>query len=600
MKEIRTIFLLLFLGTTSVAQTIHSAYISQQRISTFEISADFFLLASNADSNLQGNDFKATISCPLSGKEIELTGLTLVKKEANAISCLTSQDLWRYQFQKSINLDDNEFLSIKSCCNLRLDLQVCCRDNKINTINNISNSKLYVFTEFENCGSSINKSSVLSSRNTMAMACANSPFYFNIDASDLTEYDSLSFEMASPLTDKSSSVTYVTGLSEKSPLKIYDPTGKGIINPTSNPPIGFFLNSSIGDIIFTPTKPDEKSAMAIVIVEWRTDGSGKKIQVGKTHMELGVQVSTCPGNNPPIIDGPYLYNVCEGTRLCFNVTTDDKVKVPPPPLPKPDPDTVTIKWNRGIPDATFTVTNPTALHQTGKFCWTPDVDMSSKLPYSFIVTARDDYCPLNALNVRAFTIRVNSKPQGRRDYYQVSDSQHRISYIDASRVPPISLNIMRQLRDSSGNILLNRAEGHFASTGSSISTNSNDTLVLNRKGIYIIQTTVTNSPGGCTTNYFDTLSHYSLNSPTFDKTKLLLYPNPADDKVNFGVKIGAGNTQPTLFLDKLTVIDNLGKIVLEASNTNQIITKDLPPGIYMVAVVSDGQTYLAKLTILHP
>ena len=74
----------------------------------------------------------------------------------------------------------------------------------------------------------------------------------------------------------------------------------------------------------------------------------------------------CPGNNPPIIKGKFTTTVCEGSQICYAITTEDKVKVPPPPLPKPDPDTVTIKWNRGIPGATFTVQNAKALNQSAK------------------------------------------------------------------------------------------------------------------------------------------------------------------------------------------------------------------------------------------
>ena len=40
----------------------------------------------------------------------------------------------------------------------------------------------------------------------------------------------------------------------------------------------------------------------------------------------------------------------------------------------------TISWNKGIPGATFTVTNPTARLQTGRFCWTPGAGQASNLP----------------------------------------------------------------------------------------------------------------------------------------------------------------------------------------------------------------------------
>jgi hypothetical protein len=124
---------------------------------------------------------------------------------------------------------------------------------------------------------------------------------------------------------------------------------------------------------------------------------------------------SCPDNNPPIVNGPYEYKTCEGVQLCFNVTTDDKVFTPPPPATAPPPDTVTATWNRGIPGATFSIINPTARLQTGRFCWTPPKGSASDLPYTFTVTARDNACPLNAVTVRSFRVTVKHTAEANRN-----------------------------------------------------------------------------------------------------------------------------------------------------------------------------------------
>ena len=597
MKTIQTLLCALLFCLSSQAQTIHSAYITQERISDFEIKANFFLLVSKSDSNFKSSDFTANISCPSSGKVIEITGLNQIDKKAKPITCSDSDNVWQFHFQKTVNLNDSKFLSLKNCSNLRLDLQTCCRDSNINTIDNNSNSKVFVYTEFVNSGSNSNKNSVELSSIPLISACLNTPYYLNLGAFDAVEYDSLSFELSSPLEGSSQEITYNSGLSSTSPIKNYDPTGQGKINPNSNPPIGFFLDSSTGDIIFTPTKQDQKSTMAVLIVEWRSDSSGKMIPVGKTHFEIGSMINTCAGNNPPIIDGPLVYEVCAGEQLCFNITSDDKRLVPPPPAPPPPPDTVTLKWNRGIPGATFTIINPNALHQTGRFCWIPEVENANVLPYTFTVTARDNFCPLNLTTVRAFSIKVHAKPEGDSKLNRISGNQYTLDYSDSSHVIPTSQKINLQLRDSTGSLLVDASIAHFASSGAFTSNKAIDTVVINKNGTYIIQTTVTNYPGTCPASMFDTLSHYSLGSPPFINNELILYPNPANEFVNFGVRIGAQTQLPNLFMDEVTLFNHLGQIVLEKYNAKYIDINHIAAGIYILHGRYNNQIYTGKLVV---
>jgi len=599
MKTIQTFLCALFLCLSSQAQTVHSAYITQERISDFEIKANFFLLVSKSDSNFKNSDFTANISCPATGKVIEITGLNQIDKKSKPVSCSESDNVWQFHFQKTVNLDDSKFLSLKNCFNLRLDLQVCCRDSNLNTIDNSNNSKFYVFTELVNSGSNINENSVQLTSIPLISACLNTPYFLNLGAYDAFEYDSLSFKLSSPLEGNSQAITYKSGLSSTSPLKIYDPTGQGKINPHSNPPVGFFLDSLTGDIIFTPIKQDQKSTMALLIGEWRPDSSGKMTQVGKTLVEIGSVINTCPGNNPPIINGPFTHEVCAGEIICFFITSDDKVKVPPPPATPPAPDTVTLKWGRGIPSATFTIMNPKELHQTGRFCWTPKVEEANVLPYSFTVTARDNFCPLNLTTVRAFSVKVHAQPDGDSKLNRISGTQYIIDYLDSSHVKPTSQKINLFLRDSAGNQIFNPNIAHFSSTGSSNSTKASDTIVINKNGTYIVQTTITNYPGACPTDLYDTLSHYSLGSPPFSNNVLVLYPNPANEIVHFGVRIGAQSQLPNLLLEEITLFDNLGQIVLKQNDANYINVKYISPGLYLIHGRHNNQDYRGKLVVVR-
>ncbi|PCJ66577.1 MAG: hypothetical protein COA58_06260 [Bacteroidetes bacterium] len=74
----------------------------------------------------------------------------------------------------------------------------------------------------------------------------------------------------------------------------------------------------------------------------------------------------------------------------------------------PEPDSVRISWDHTIPGSSFTVLNTTDRFQTGRFCWQTSPSDSSNLPYSFIISAKDNACPINAVTLRTFRIRVSS------------------------------------------------------------------------------------------------------------------------------------------------------------------------------------------------
>ena len=275
-------------------------------------------------------------------------------------------------------------------------------------------------------------------------------------------------------------------------------------NANANPPIGLTLDPESGDLIFTPVKCNEVTVAVLQVNEWRKDSTGKYQVIGVTRRDMQFVTKVCPDNNPPIINGPYSYNVCAGEKICFNVTTDDKVYTPPAPLPKPPPDTVTISWNRGIPGASFTVVDPKALHQTGRFCWTPLENQASDLPYQFTVTARDDACPLNSVSVRSFRVLVKQRAEAERNIDTLPCGLDSVDSKPAENfrgTPGYSWQIL----DDKGVIVFDRSTAYFKSTGSFLSNRQFDTMHFRRGGTYIIQHSINNKPLDCPKTYYDTL-----------------------------------------------------------------------------------------------
>jgi len=255
----------------------------------------------------------------------------------------------------------------------------------------------------------------------MSFLCCNQPAFINAGTLDLLDFgDSLSYALTEPLSATFTPVTWLSSWSKTYPLTSYWPSGydktKGP-RPDQNPPIGFYMDNETGDIIFTPTNCTENGPLCLEVKEWRKDSTGKWKLLGITRRDMYITVLNCPGNNPPkVTNKTFKYSVCAGTQLCFDVTTEDKQFTLPPPSKSPPPDTVQLTWNRGIPGGTFTIKDTTAREKVGKFCWTPPKKYASDLPYAFTVTVRDDACPLSAVTVRSFTVKVNFIAEADRLY----------------------------------------------------------------------------------------------------------------------------------------------------------------------------------------
>ncbi len=444
-------------------------------------------------------------------------------------------------------------LTKNGCCEIRLETGQCCRNSNITS--GAANQNFYTYATIDLCKAPCNSSPSLTTE-PIAYLCCNQPFYYNNGASDTSDFDSLSYSFADPLRGYNNKIAYSGNYTYKNPFDSYYPGSlkPPYVNQNANPPIGIYLDEETGDLIFTPVKCDEITVAVLEVKEWRKNDKGKYEVIGVTRRDMQFITKQCPGNNPPIIKGQFTSTVCEGSQLCYTITTEDKVKVPPPPLPTPDPDTVTVKWNRGIPGASFTVTNAKAINQSARFCWTPPIGAASDLPYSYTVTARDDACPLNAVTVRAFLVKVNPIAEADRKITKLDCGRYAIE----SKPFPNFKNPAKyswQLKDTSGVVIFDKGIGYFESTTSFISSKQYDTLKFRKGGTYIIQHTINNSPK-CPNDYYDTLVvppllevDLAFGPDTFvcAGTTLRLEPQVANGSMPVSFKWGTGDT--TSFVD---------------------------------------------------
>ncbi|MBO6518340.1 MAG: hypothetical protein JJ975_17530, partial [Bacteroidia bacterium] len=440
------------------------------------------------------------------------------------------------------------------CCDIRLETGQCCRNSGITS--GAANKMFYTYASINLCKAPCNSSPSLTTE-PIAYLCCNQPFYYNNGASDTSNFDSLSYTFAKPLAGWNNQISYSGQYAYNNPFASYYPGSLKFpyTNPNANPPIGISLDPETGDLIFTPTKCDEITVAVLQVNEWRKNPSTGKMEiVGVTRRDMQFITKQCPGNNPPTIKGQFNSTVCEGSQICYTITTEDKVKKPPPPLPTPDPDSTKVKWNFGIPGAQFTIVNAKALNQSARFCWTPPIGTASDLPYTYTVTARDDACPLNAVTVRAFSVKVNPIAEAERVITKLDCGRYAIeSKPSANFKNPARYTW--QLKDTNGVVLFDQTYAYIESNGSFISTQQMDTITFRKGGKYILHHTINNGPK-CPNDYFDTIEvppllevDLAFGPDTFvcAGTTLRLQPNVTNGSLPVSYKWGTGDT--TAYVD---------------------------------------------------
>jgi hypothetical protein len=427
-----------------------------------------------------------------------------VSKPCSPANTRASKGVEQHIFLDTIDFSSSKYKALLKCspnCEIIFEVGQCCRNGSINT--GPANSNYYTFAMINPCIDQGNSSSQLTGK-PFSFLCCNVPVYYNLGAKDTMDNDSLSYNWSCPLSARGTPVKYTPPYSCKKPIKVYDPSGTGYTNPNTNPPLGLYLDPKTGDLIFTPTGCSQVTVVVLEVKEWRKDTSGTYKHIGTVRRDMQFWIEKCPGNNPPTIKGPFAYSVCAGDSICFTVVSDDKPKTLPG-KPSPPKDTVRLKWNNGIPDATFTLSHDSILQQSGRFCWSPPESSARTLPYTFSVTAKDNACPILAETTRAFSVIVKKKAKGKQTITPLSCNQFEISGDTVAGFVGTP-TYQWLLLDSSGNTLFDSAIGVFNSTASFISVQKKDTISFFKGGKYILKYTIDNPPHRCPTIYYDTVS----------------------------------------------------------------------------------------------
>lgn len=73
-------------------------------------------------------------------------------------------------------------------------------------------------------------------------------------------------------------------------------------------------------------------------------------------------------------------------------------------------------------------------------------------------------------------------------------------------------------------------------------------------------------------------------------SQLSLYPNPSSDIITIG-------TPSSVDIKSTTLYNLLGKVVLESTNSNEVNLSELPSGVYILTITTDGNGSISKKVI---
>ncbi len=282
-----------------------------------------------------------------------------------------------------------------ACSQWYLRYSTCCRNATIS--NGSSNDGIGIQALVNNTvdpatGLPYCNTSVTFNTQPVPFVCINSDFTYNNGAVDANG-DSLRYVMINPLDDTYNSIPFAFPWSANYPV-------------TTSPPNSFVFDSTTGLIAFTPPN-QEVDVMAMRVEEYKNG-----VLVGSTMRDIQVTMLPCVisiPNQEPITNvqngnqvDSLSVQVCPGTPLTFDISCTD-----------PNNHDITLTSNingtpSAIPGAVMAQigTGDTVIARVN---WTP-------LPgdtgcHNFLLTAKNDDCPINGSFTRAYTICVYTEVQ---------------------------------------------------------------------------------------------------------------------------------------------------------------------------------------------
>jgi hypothetical protein len=481
----------------------------------------------------------------------------------------SNQGVEEHVYVRVLDFSSGRFASYNNLndCFLSFSVETCCRDGAITTIspgNYYSESKINLCLAEQ---VSFNEMK-FTSYPIQYLCCNNSFSYSNGIIFNASQTDSLSFSLDTPLNAKNSYEQYNSGFSAQKPLT------------TLGGQTGFKFEIDNGDFIITPTSCSQVGVIVIKCKNWYVDSNGNRMLLAEYRREFELIVKNCAYDNfAPYFIGSNNYSICEGDKLCLNITSKDD-----PYLPKQtNLDTIDISYKTNIPNVELALVDSNAREKIVTICWQSVMGDSRISPYFLTLRADDDKCGNPMYGYKNISIKVKPRPKVRREYTFLSNGRLKMESLPFGN----SVNqgdYIFTIYDSLGQIKYN-------------SLKKLDTFQFNFPGKYVIYHRVNDTKHNCPVVLFDTIiiTQEFLNSISSNRVfkELSFYPNPGNGKYSILTSID-------LNLDhELYLYNNFGQLIkaIELKST-QFDLSELNSGTYYIQIVSETSLYSGKLILI--
>lgn len=206
--------------------------------------------------------------------------------------------------------------------------------------------------------------------------CINTGRYLPFTMQDSIDFDSLKYSLIQDKINASTTYPYSSPFSYQFPLTPYcvpPTTIKCSYNTKTNPPRGFYFDTNSAMCIFTPTKADEVSPLAIKIAEYRLI-DGNIIEIGSINFKFTFFMSDqCGYNYIPSISAPNSAVFAIDKVNKISLTSSDN-----PFTPYQTADTTDIFIPNAPLGSTYKRATPFNKYDEGVFEWKPDEEWFGK------------------------------------------------------------------------------------------------------------------------------------------------------------------------------------------------------------------------------
>ncbi|MBI1306144.1 MAG: T9SS type B sorting domain-containing protein [Bacteroidetes bacterium] len=223
--------------------------------------------------------------------------------------------------------------------------------------------------------------------------------------------DSVVFRTGRPMSDIQQEIAYQSGYTQDRPLSVYcNGSSTCSPDPTAALPIGYYVNSKTGEIVFTPTQNSEKATLVFEVLTYRKKGTSMEL-ISLIRRDIQT-VTVFQGNNIPQLSLSQTdFHICAGERWDIELSATD-APYQFPDGQKGDQHTVSFDWDSDISGLNGNIkSSAQAPYNKLKFIWEPAGSDVRDAAYKIQVVTFDNHCPLLGRSTVQLNVYVHSAPE---------------------------------------------------------------------------------------------------------------------------------------------------------------------------------------------